>query len=151
MNFVKKIPNMINFRTDCRVDSRIDSKINSRIDNTSPCNSLELIKFETCYIKPNPPLFSRQQNLQWSRNMIHSHFTLCVRAQDYIKWLSQHPWYGLWMRVKGPHHYKVTALGSCVKWPWLICNSCKDNYQIGFVYIIQHLPPRTCDPTIIKL
>jgi hypothetical protein len=21
------------------------------------------------------------------------------------------------MRVKGPHHYKVTALGSCVKWP----------------------------------
>ena len=30
----------------------------------------------------------------------------------------QHPWYGLWMRVKGPHHYKVIALGSCVKWPW---------------------------------
>jgi hypothetical protein len=27
------------------------------------------------------------------------------------------PWYSLWMRVKGPHHYKVTALGSCVKWP----------------------------------
>jgi hypothetical protein len=21
------------------------------------------------------------------------------------------------MGVKGPHHYKVTALGSCVKWP----------------------------------
>ena len=33
------------------------------------------------------------------------------------KRLSQHPWYGLWMRVKGPHHYKVTTLGSCVKWP----------------------------------
>ena len=32
-----------------------------------------------------------------------------------MKWLPQHPWYGLWMRVKGPHHYKVTALGSCVK------------------------------------
>jgi hypothetical protein len=31
----------------------------------------------------------------------------------------QHPWYGLWTRVKGPpHHYKVAALGSCVKWPW---------------------------------
>jgi hypothetical protein len=40
------------------------------------------------------------------------HFTLCLRARDYIKRLSQHPWYGLWMRVKGPHHYKVTALGS---------------------------------------
>jgi hypothetical protein len=40
-----------------------------------------------------------------------------LRACDYIKWLSQHPWYGLWMRVKGPDHYKVTALGSCVKWP----------------------------------
>ena len=50
-------------------------------------------------------------------NMVHSHFTLCLRAHDYIKHLSQHPWYGLWMRVKGPHHYKVTVLGSCVKWP----------------------------------
>ena len=55
--------------------------------------------------------------MQWSHNMVHSHFTLCLRDQDYIKWLSQHPWYNLWMRVKGPHHYKVTALGSCVKWP----------------------------------
>ena len=53
--------------------------------------------------------------MQWSRNMVHSHFTLCLRAQDYITWLSQHPWYGLWMRVKGPHHYKVTALGSRVR------------------------------------
>ena len=45
-------------------------------------------------------------------------FTLCLRASDYMKELSQHPWsYGLWMRVKGPHHYKVAALGSCVKWP----------------------------------
>ena len=57
--------------------------------------------------------------MQWSRNMIHSHFTLCLRACDYIKRLFQHPGYGLWMRVKGPHHYKVVALGSCVKWPWV--------------------------------
>ena len=49
--------------------------------------------------------------------MVHSHFTLCLRIRDYIKRLSQHPWYGLWMRVKGPHHYKVMALGLCVKWP----------------------------------
>jgi hypothetical protein len=49
--------------------------------------------------------------------MIHSHFTLCLRACDYMKRLSQHPWYGLWMRVEGPHHYKVAALGSCLKWP----------------------------------
>ena len=55
--------------------------------------------------------------MQWSRNMVYSHFTLCLRAHDYIKRLSQHPWYGFWMRVKDPHHYKVTALDSCVKWP----------------------------------
>jgi hypothetical protein len=35
-----------------------------------------------------------------------------LRVSNYIKRLSQHPWYGLWMRVKGPHHYKVTTLGS---------------------------------------
>ena len=45
--------------------------------------------------------------MQWSHNMVHSHFTLGLRARDYIKRLSQHPWYGLWMRVKGSHHYKV--------------------------------------------
>ena len=52
--------------------------------------------------------------------MVHSQFTLCLRACDYTKCLSQRPWYGLEMRVKGPHHYMVTALGSCVKWrlPW---------------------------------
>ena len=55
--------------------------------------------------------------MQWSRNMVHSHFTLCWRVCDYLKRLSQHPWYGLWMRIKGPHHYKVTALGSSVEWP----------------------------------
>jgi hypothetical protein len=54
--------------------------------------------------------------------MVHSHFTLRMRACDYIKRLSQHPWYGLWMRVKGPHHYKVTTLGSYVKWPSICLN-----------------------------
>jgi hypothetical protein len=44
-------------------------------------------------MKPNPPLFFRQQNMQWSRNMVHPHFTLCLRARDYIKQLSQHPRY----------------------------------------------------------
>ena len=80
-------------------------------------SSLKLIEFERYYTKPNLPLFFRPQNIQWSCNMVHSHFTLCLRAHDYIKRLSQHTWYGLWMRVKGPHHYKVTTLGSCVKWP----------------------------------
>ena len=83
-----------------------------------PSSSLKLVEFETYYMKPNPPLFFRQQNMQWARNMVHSHFTLCLRFRDYLKRLSQHPWYGLWMRVKGPHHYKVTTLGLCVKWPW---------------------------------
>jgi hypothetical protein len=82
---------------------------------TPPSNSLNLIEFDTYYIQPNSPLFFGQQNMQRSRNMVHSHFTLCLRACDYIQRLSQHPWYGLWMSVKGPHYYKVTTLGSCVK------------------------------------
>jgi hypothetical protein len=76
-----------------------------------------LIEFEIYYNKPNPPLFFRQHNMRWTCNMVHSHFTLCLRARDYIERLSQHPWYGLWMRVKALHHYKVAALGTCVKWP----------------------------------
>jgi hypothetical protein len=51
---------------------------------TPPSNSLKLIEFETCYTKSNPPLFFRQQSMQWSRNMVHSHFTLRLRARDYI-------------------------------------------------------------------
>jgi hypothetical protein len=49
----------------------------------------------------------------------HGPFSLhaCLRARDYIKRLSQQQWYGLWTRVEGLHHYKVMALGSCVKWP----------------------------------
>ena len=35
--------------------------------------------------------------------MVHSCFTLCLRAREYIKRISQNPWYNLWMRVKGPH------------------------------------------------
>jgi hypothetical protein len=81
---------------------------------TPPINSLNLTHIILNQILP---LFFRQQITQWSRNMVHSHVTLCVRARDYIKRLSQHPWYGLWMRVKVPHHYKETTLGSCVKWP----------------------------------
>ena len=42
---------------------------------------------------PPPP----QQNMQWSHNMVHLHFTLSLWARDYIKWLCQHPWYGIWM------------------------------------------------------
>src|ERR1700737_1213861 len=55
--------------------------------------------------------------MQRSLNMVHSHFTLCLRTRPHTKWAAQHPWYGLWMKVKGPHHFMVTALGSCVKWP----------------------------------
>ena len=96
---------------------------------TSPSNSLKLIKFKTYYIEPNPPLFFPPTNMQWSHNMVHSHFTLCLRARDYIKRLSQHPWYGLWMRVKGRHHYKVTALGSCVMWP--LAANCRGSCGLG--------------------
>ena len=41
--------------------------------------------------------------MQWSRNVVYSHFTLCLRAPYYRKQLSQHPWYNLWTRIKGPH------------------------------------------------
>ena len=33
---------------------------------------------------------------------------------------SVYNWYGLWMRVKGPHNHMVTATGSCVKWPYVL-------------------------------
>ena len=78
---------------------------------TPPTNSPKLIEFEACYIEQILPSLFCQQNMQWSCIMVHSYFTLCLRARDYIKRLSQHPWYGLWMRVKDPHHYRVTALG----------------------------------------
>ena len=88
------------------------------------------------------PLFL-QQNMQWSRNMVYSHFTLCLRARDYLKRLSQHPWYILWMRVKGSHHYKVTALGSCVKWPLVNVKMDALNYHImaWSLYIVFQLIP----------
>ena len=62
--------------------------------------------------------------MQWSYNMVHSHFTLCLKVCVYLKQLSQHPRYGLWMRVKGPHHYKVTDVDSCGEvahrpWRWI--------------------------------
>ena len=52
--------------------------------------------------------------MQWSCNMVHSHFTLCLKARDYIKRISQHPWYNLWMRVKGPS--PLQGYGS-----WVMC------------------------------
>ena len=55
--------------------------------------------------------------MQWSRIMVHPHFTLSLRTCDYMKRLSQHPWYGLQLRINGPHRYKVAALGSGLKWP----------------------------------
>ena len=40
--------------------------------------------------------------MRWSHNMDHSHFTPCSRVREHRKRLSQHPWYGLWMKHKGP-------------------------------------------------
>ena len=47
------------------------------------------------------------------------------------KWLSHLSWYGLCMRVKGPHNYMVTTLGSCVKWSWVEAKA----------WILSALPP----------
>ena len=56
-----------------RSDVRTYCKANSRIDRqTPPSNSLKLIEFKTHYIKPNPPLFFHQQNIQWS--ILTSHY-----------------------------------------------------------------------------
>ena len=109
-DFSKNVLSMTYFMENFKIDSRRDIQ-------TPPSKSFKLIEFETCYIEPNPPLFFRQQYMQWSGNMVHSHFTLCLGARDYMKRLSQHPWYSLWMRIKGSHHYRVTTLSSCVKWP----------------------------------
>ena len=108
-DFLTFFSNMTNFKTYCTEKFIINSMGHN--------NPLKLLEFGTCYIKPDPPLLFHQQNMEWSRKMVHSYFTLCLRGPNYIKQLSQHPWYGLWMRVKGPHHYKVTALGFCVDGP----------------------------------
>ena len=104
---------------DCSAYFKIDLKDRFQDKQTPPSSPLKLVEFETYCIQPNPPLFFRQQNMQWPRNMVHSHFTLWLRTLDYIEQLSQHTCYGLWMRVNGPHHYKVMAFGSCVKRPLL--------------------------------
>ena len=79
-----------------------------------PSSSLKLVEFETYYMKPNPPLFFRQQNMQWARNMVHSHFTLCLRFRDYLNGFPNTQWYNLWMRVKGSS--PLQGHGS-----WLMC------------------------------
>ena len=81
---------------------------------TPPSNSLKLIKYETYYIKPHPPLFFHQQNMQSSPQ--HGSFSLHTMLEG--PWLHKTAFPTPMVRQsKGPHHYKVTALGSCVKWP----------------------------------
>jgi hypothetical protein len=65
-----------------RVQDKLQGKFQDR--QTPPGNSLKLIEFETYCIKPTPPPFFHQPNMSWSRIMVHSHFTLCLRACDYI-------------------------------------------------------------------
>ena len=61
---------------------QLQGKFHNRFQErqTPPSNSLQLIEFETLYIKPNSPLFFRQQNMQWSCNMVNSYLILCLRA-----------------------------------------------------------------------
>ena len=130
---------LFNFFQHDRSQGRFQNILQDRFQDrqTPPSNSLKSIAFETYYIKLNPLILFGQQNMLRSCNMVHSHFTLCLRAHDYLKHLSQHPWYGLWMRVKGPHHYKVMALGSCVKWP-VVClaNLIRANYQSDWTFCL---------------
>ena len=69
-----------NFFQHDKILDTLQGKFQSRVqDKQTPLgNYLKLIEFETYYFKPNPPLFSGQQNMQWSRNMVHSPFTLCL-------------------------------------------------------------------------
>ena len=53
------------------------------------------------------PTWQTVDNVSWS-------FGTCVRhGANFGRpcW-----WYSLWMRIKGPHNYTVTAIGSCAKW-----------------------------------
>ena len=67
-----------------KIENRFHDKFHDR--QTPPNRSLEWVEFETYYIQPNPPLFFHQQSMQWSRNMVHSHFTLCLRVCDVHFW-----------------------------------------------------------------
>ena len=106
--------NIFSKKTNCMAYSITSSRVYSKHIQISSSSSLELVEFETSYIKPNPPLVFSPLKYGLVPHMVHSHFTLCLRVHDYLERLSQHTWYNLWMRVKGPHHYKVAALGSCV-------------------------------------
>ena len=97
-----------------RIYNRFYNRFHDR--QTPPSSSLKLVDFETYCIKPNPPLLFHQQNMQWSRNMVHPHFTLCLRFHDYLNGFPNTHGTAFGWESKGPHHYKVTALGSCVKW-----------------------------------
>ena len=66
-------------------------RVDSMTYNTPPSSYLQLVEFETCYVKPNPPLLFHQQSMWWSYNMVHSHFTLSLRVHDYIKRLFPTP------------------------------------------------------------
>ena len=95
---VTKIPGDIDFFDifSSMTNSKIDSMIYSRTDKTPPNNFPNLIEFETYYIRPYPPPFFLQT--KYAMVPQHGSFSL-MRACDHIKRLSQHPWYGLWMRV----------------------------------------------------
>ena len=91
------------------LSSNIDFQDRFQDRQTPPSNSLRLIEFETYnYIKPNPSLFLRQQMVPH-----HGPFSIHTMLED--PWLhkttfpSQHPWYGLWMRVKGPHYWLMST------------------------------------------
>ena len=103
----------LNFFQHDKILDTLQGKFQSRVqDKQTPLgNYLKLIEFETYYFKPNPPLFF------WPTKyaMVPQHGPLSLHTM--LRACDQLPGYGLWMRVKGPHHYKVTALGSCVKWP----------------------------------
>jgi hypothetical protein len=55
--------------------------------------------------------------MQWSNNMVHSHFTLYLRTRDYIKRLLPTPMVRLLDESQGSSRVQGHGLGSCVKWP----------------------------------
>ena len=56
-------------------------------------------------------------------NLLHAHLQdidlMQIPTNMSFKQLYIHvnSWNNLWMRIKGPHNYMVTALGLYVKWP----------------------------------
>ena len=117
-----------------RIPRQISRQIswqNSEMTNTTKYFSqIGRVWDKILYWTKSSPLF-RQQNIQRSRNMVHSHFTLCLKIRDYLKRLLQHPWYGLL--------WSIANFVYVINESWISDNNQKRWYFIhNLLYILLH-------------